>query len=75
MNGTLYVLLIPAPPLLAHRPYQLVDMATQYSTDTHKPETLVKLARHDIPGINMEILHIYDLIWKVQMPKQVNWPV
>lgn len=50
-------------------------VVTQYSTDTHKPETLVNLARHDIPGINMEILHIYDLIWKVQIPKHLNWPV
>ena len=47
-------------------------MVTPYSTYTHKPETIVNLARHDIPGIYMEILHINDLILEVPSPKQVN---
>ena len=47
-------------------------MVTQYSTHTHKPDTIVNLARHDIPGIYMEILHINDLILEVPVPKQGN---
>ena len=50
-------------------------MVTQYSTYTHKPETIVNLARHDIPNVYMEILHINDLILEVHGPKQGNWPV
>lgn len=48
-----------------------MDVVTQYSTHTHKPETIVKLARHDIRHIHMEILHINDLILEVHVPKQV----
>ena len=47
-------------------------MVTQYSTNTHNSESIVNLARHDIPGIYMEILHINDLILEVPSPKQVN---
>ena len=50
----------------------LLGMVTQYSTNTHKPETIVNLARHDIRHIHMEILHINDLILEVPSPKQVN---
>ena len=45
------------------------DVVTPFSTYTHKPESIVNLARHDIPGINMEILHINDLILEVHGPK------